>query len=86
VLNLAIVGMSVIQNYWHRSFYNAIQTKDWRAFLELLFLYRITPTGGFLPGFVELAAVWIAAAVYSVYLNQWLQIRWRLITPITRSA
>ncbi len=77
ILNLSIVGMSVIQNYWHRSFYNAIQTKDWRAFLELLFLYRVTPTGGFLPGFVELAAVWIAAAVYSVYLNQWLQIRWR---------
>ncbi len=40
-------------------------------------MYRFTPSGGFLPGFVELAAVWIAAAVYSVYLNQWLQIRWR---------
>ena len=30
-----------------------------------------------MPGFCELAAVFIGIAVYSVYLNQWLQIRWR---------
>jgi putative ATP-binding cassette transporter len=77
ILNLSIVGMSVVLNFWHRAFYNALQAKDWRAFLELLFIYRRTATGGFLPGFVELAAVWIAVAVYAVYLNQWLQIRWR---------
>jgi putative ATP-binding cassette transporter len=75
-LNLAIVGMSVILNFWHREFYNALQEKDWRAFLELLFLYRWTPSG-LMPGFCGLAAVWIAFGVYAVYLNQWLQIRWR---------
>jgi putative ATP-binding cassette transporter len=76
VLNLTMVGMSVILNFWHREFYNAIQTKNWQAFLELLFMYRRTPSG-LMPGFVELAAIWIAIAVYAVYLNQWLQIRWR---------
>ncbi len=76
ILNLTMVGMSVILNFWHREFYNAIQTKNWQAFLELLFMYRRTPSG-LMPGFVELAAIWIAIAVYAVYLNQWLQIRWR---------
>jgi putative ATP-binding cassette transporter len=75
-LNLAIVGMSVILNFWHREFYNALQEKDWAAFLELLLLYRRTPSG-LMPGFCGLAAVWIAFGVYAVYLNQWLQIRWR---------
>jgi putative ATP-binding cassette transporter len=76
VMNLSLVGMSVILNFWHREFYNALQDKDWRAFVELLTWYRFTPSG-LMPGFCELAAVWIAIAVYSVYMNQWLQIRWR---------
>lgn len=76
VLNLSIVGMSVVLNFWHREFYNALQEKDWAAFLQLLFLYRFTPSG-LMPGFCELAAVWIAVGVYAIYLNQWLQIRWR---------
>jgi putative ATP-binding cassette transporter len=75
-LNLAMVGMSVVLNFWHREFYNALQDKNWQAFLELLFIYRRTPSG-LMPGFTELAAVYIAVAVYAVYLNQWLQIRWR---------
>ena len=76
VLNLSLVGMSVILNFWHREFYNSLQDKDWQAFLELLFVYRRTPSG-LMPGFCEQAVVYIAIAVYSVYLNQWLQIRWR---------
>ena len=76
VLNLSMVGISVISSYWHREFYNALQEKDWRAFLQLLFLYRHTPSG-WLPGFCEYAALLVAIGVYKVYLNQWLQIRWR---------
>jgi vitamin B12/bleomycin/antimicrobial peptide transport system ATP-binding/permease protein len=76
VLNLSMVGISVISSYWHREFYNALQEKDWRAFLQLLFLYRHTPSG-WLPGFCEYASLLVAIGVYKVYLNQWLQIRWR---------
>jgi putative ATP-binding cassette transporter len=76
VLNLGMVGLSVVLNYWRREFYNTLQDKDWHAFLQLLFLYRRTPSG-LMPGFSELAVVFIAIAVYSTYLNQWLQIRWR---------
>jgi putative ATP-binding cassette transporter len=76
VLNLAQVGLSVVLNYWRREFYNSLQQKNWSAFMDLIFIYRQTPSG-WMPGFCELAAVFIGIAVYSVYLNQWLQIRWR---------
>jgi vitamin B12/bleomycin/antimicrobial peptide transport system ATP-binding/permease protein len=75
-MDLTLVGLSVVLSFWRREFYNALQDKDWRSFLELLFLYRNTPSG-LLPGFVEVAAVHIILAVYEVYLNQLLQIRWR---------
>jgi putative ATP-binding cassette transporter len=75
-MNLTIVGLSVVFNFWRREFYNALQDKDWKAFLELLFLYRKS-ADGFMPGFCELAAIHITVAVYAVYVNQLLQIRWR---------
>ena len=75
-MDLTLVGLSVVLSFWRREFYNTLQDKDWRAFLELLFLWRDTPSG-WLPGFCAVAAVHIALAVYEVYLNQLLQIRWR---------
>jgi putative ATP-binding cassette transporter len=75
-LNLSLVGMSVILSFWNREFYNALQVKDWNAFMQLLFTYRRTDSG-LMPGFCEIAVVYIVVAVYRTYLNQWLQIRWR---------
>ncbi len=75
-LNLFSVFLSVVLNYWNREFYNALQTKNWGAFIDLLFFYRHTPSG-LMPGFCWVAAVFIGVAVYRTYLNQWLQIRWR---------
>src|SRR5271166_1262333 len=76
VMNLTNVGLSVVFNFWRRGFYNALQDKDWKAFLELLFWYRNSDSG-LMPGFCELATVYIIIAVYAVYINQLLQIRWR---------
>nr|WP_294524185.1 ABC transporter ATP-binding protein/permease [uncultured Rhodopila sp.] len=78
-LNLTNVGLSVIFNFWRREFYNSLQDKDWKSFLELLFTFRPSDSGifGIMPGFCELAAIFIIVAVYAVYLNQFLQIRWR---------
>jgi len=76
VMNLTNVGLSVVFNFWRRGFYNALQDKDWKAFLELLFWYRNSDSG-FMLGFCELATVYIIVAVYAVYINQLLQIRWR---------
>jgi putative ATP-binding cassette transporter len=75
-LNLAMVGMNVMLNFWNGAFYDSLQSRDWASFTSLIFLYKKTPHG-FLPGFCSIAAVYILVAVYSTYLNQWLQIRWR---------
>src|SRR6185312_1889912 len=75
-MNLTLVGMTVILNFWNREFYNSLQNKDWEAFIQLLFWYRRTDSG-LMPGFCGLAVVYIAIAVYRTYLTQWLQIRWR---------
>ncbi|RAI37414.1 ABC transporter ATP-binding protein/permease, partial [Rhodoplanes roseus] len=65
VIELAIVAISVLINQWNNRFYNALQERSWDTFVsELLF-------------FCGLAAIFIVLAVYQLYLNQWLQIRWR---------
>ena len=64
-IELAIVGITVLINQWNNRFYNALQDRNWDSFVsELLF-------------FCMLAAAFIVLAVYQLYLNQWLQIRWR---------
>jgi putative ATP-binding cassette transporter len=65
VIELAIVGINVLINQWNNRFYNALQDRNWDTFVsELLY-------------FCLLAAAFIVLAVYQLYLNQWLQIRWR---------
>jgi putative ATP-binding cassette transporter len=76
-LNLALVGMTVVLNFWNRAFYNTLQDKDWDGFTQLLLFWRMDAKSGFMPGFCLIAAVYILVAVYRAYLNQWLQIRWR---------
>lgn len=64
-IELSIVGITVLINEWNARFYNALQGRDWHAFIYQL---------GY---FCVLAAAFIGLAVYQLYLNQWLQIRWR---------
>ncbi len=78
LLNLAMVFLNVVLNYWNGAFFNAIQAYDATSVLHLLFLYRLTPGSRLpMPGFVEIVTVYIIIAVYAFYLNQMLQIRWR---------
>jgi len=65
VIELSIVGITVLLNEWNNRFYNALQQRNWDSFVYQL---------GY---FCVLAAVFILLAVYQLYLNQWLQIRWR---------
>jgi putative ATP-binding cassette transporter len=76
-LNLSLVGMTVLLTYWQRAFYNALEAKDAGAFWSLLLLGGESGEGGWLPGFVVVAAIYILVAVYQLYLRQALQIRWR---------
>jgi len=64
-IELSIVGITVLINEWNNRFYNALQNRDWHAFIYQL---------GY---FCMLATAYIVLAVYQLYLNQWLQIRWR---------
>ena len=65
VIEPSLVAIDVLINQWNNRFYNALQDKDWDAFVYQL---------GY---FCVLATAFILLAVYQLYLNQWLQIRWR---------
>ena len=64
-IELAIVGITVLINQWNSRFYNALQERNWDSFVSEIIYFSV------------LAAVFIVLAVYQLYLNQWLQIRWR---------
>jgi vitamin B12/bleomycin/antimicrobial peptide transport system ATP-binding/permease protein len=64
-LNLGIVAINVMLNKWNNAFYNSLQDKNYEIFLQQLFR------------FTWLAGSFIVVAVYELYLNQMLQIRWR---------
>ncbi|WP_407120275.1 ABC transporter ATP-binding protein/permease [Bradyrhizobium sp. STM 3561] len=64
-MELALVAIDVLVNQWQNRFYSALQTSDWDSFVREIWI------------FIALAFTYIALAVYKLYLNQWLQIRWR---------
>jgi putative ATP-binding cassette transporter len=64
-IELSLVGIQVILNEWYNRFYNTLQDRNWDAFVSAILF------------FCGLAAAYIVLAVYQLYLNQWLQIRWR---------
>ncbi|MBM3554597.1 MAG: ABC transporter ATP-binding protein/permease [Alphaproteobacteria bacterium] len=64
-LDLGLVFINVQINLWSNDFYNTLQNLDKAAFLDQLLK------------FCWLAAAYIAIAVYQLYFNQMLLIRWR---------
>ncbi len=64
-IELALVAIDVLINQWNNRFYNALQERNWDTFVSELLYFSV------------LAMIFIALAVYQLYLNQWLQIRWR---------
>ena len=78
LLNLVLTELNVEFTYWTRYLYNALQDKDFAAFIRLIFLYERVPVFPyFVIGYVAYAALFTVIAVYALYLNQMLQIRWR---------
>jgi vitamin B12/bleomycin/antimicrobial peptide transport system ATP-binding/permease protein len=64
-IELSLVGIDVLLNQWRNRFYNSLQEKNWEGFVTEIGVFTI------------LAASNVVLAVYQLYLNQWLQIRWR---------
>jgi vitamin B12/bleomycin/antimicrobial peptide transport system ATP-binding/permease protein len=65
LLTLGMVYLTVLLNQWNNAFYSALQDKNLVAFRGQLL--RVT----------WLIGIFIFLAVYQVYLNQMLEIRWR---------
>lgn len=65
-LALGMVYLNVLFNDWNREFYNALETKNFVIFKEQLWRFS------------WLAFVFIAVAIYKIYLTQALEIRWRV--------
>jgi len=64
-LQLFQVWLNVRFNAWYNTFYTALQDKDWDTFIAQIGVFSL------------LAAFFIVSAVYQLYLQQWLQIKWR---------
>lgn len=64
-LNFAAVYLLVCINDWYNEFYNTLQAYDYAQFWPLVGKFAL------------LAFIYIALAVYAIYLRQMLQIRWR---------
>ena len=64
-LNLGNVYVGVRINEWNRAFYNALQAFDAPELFRQIGIFAI------------LVACAVACSVTALYLNQWLQIRWR---------
>nr|WP_249141875.1 ABC transporter ATP-binding protein/permease [Bradyrhizobium diazoefficiens] len=64
-LELTLVAINVLLNQWQNRFYSALQAYDLDQFVIEIWI------------FLALAFTYVAVAVYKLYLNQWLQIRWR---------
>ncbi len=65
VAECAQVCLTVLFNQWNAVFFDSLQNKDLPAFWQQLFAFSV------------IAAAFMLIAVYQLYLNQWLQIRWR---------
>ena len=64
-IELSLVGIDVLLNQWNSRFYNHLQEKNWDGFVREIGIFCL------------LAALYVALSIYQLYLNQWLQIRWR---------
>jgi vitamin B12/bleomycin/antimicrobial peptide transport system ATP-binding/permease protein len=64
-LALGMVYLDVQFNAWNRDFYNALENKDFEVFKEQLWRFSY------------LAFIYIAVAIYRIYLTQALEMRWR---------
>lgn len=64
-IELSLVAIDVLLNQWYNHFYNALQEKNWDGFVWELGVFTV------------LATCSVALSIYQLYLNQWLQIRWR---------
>ena len=65
ILTLFQVGVQVRFNIWNRDFFNALESRDYGAFMTQLGVFAL------------LAVAAMVVAVYQIYTKQLIQLRWR---------
>ena len=65
-LTLGLVYLDVQFNTWNREFYNALEQKNYADFQDLILYFGL------------LAVLFMAGAIYKLYLTQMLTMRWRV--------
>lgn len=64
-IELSLVAIDVLVNQWYKRFYNDLQGRLWSGFVWEIGIFAL------------LASIYVGLSIYQIYLNQWLQIRWR---------
>ena len=76
-INLAVVGIGLAMTYSRNIYYTALQMKDAAGFFRGLFWFTPRGKGIPMPGFFMFAVVALALNVLAIWMQGWLQIRWR---------
>ncbi len=77
LLNIIIVYGQVLNTYWFKYSYDALQKKNAASFWKLAITYQHVPDFPYLiPGFLAIGILLTVTGTYAVYLQQMLQIRW----------
>lgn len=78
ILSLITVYGVVLNTYWYRYAFDALQNKNPAMFWQLAYGWiRVKQAPYIVPGFLEIGIILTAASVYAVYFTQMLEIRWR---------
>lgn len=64
-IELGTVAIDVLINQWRNRFYTALQEYKWDIFVHEIIYFCVV------------AGIFVVIAILQLYLNQWLQIRWR---------
>ena len=49
-MQLSLVGMSVVLNFWNNAFFTSLQEKDWKSFIDLLLFWKVPTAAASCPG------------------------------------
>ena len=77
ILSVAQTELGVLSTFWYNLFYDALQTKNLHAFTSLLFTWYPLKSGWVMPGLLGIGLLQILIGCLSVFVTQYLQIRWR---------
>jgi putative ATP-binding cassette transporter len=64
-VQIALVAVTVLLNRWYNGFYGSLQDRNWYTFTQQIIHFCL------------IVAAFTLISVYQLYLNQWLEIRWR---------